>query len=153
MDLNQWHVQMTMRVPSFYEQYNMFSYTLYSMNNDNGMCYLWTIIPDISKEGIHVLVEFELLQSQGFSDVQHTHVSTHEDHSNVCQHITAITQMILNGPSMLYPDVQKDDEDDDNDDVDDDISSASDDDNAFLDMGSGEQIDDFIESRTIQLLE
>ncbi|KAI5657089.1 hypothetical protein M9H77_25882 [Catharanthus roseus] len=83
VDQNQWNVRMTMRVP------------------------------DISKEDIHILVEFEPIQSQAFSDVQHTHISTHEDHSNVRQHITAITQMVFDKSLMLYPGIEKDDEDDD----------------------------------------
>ncbi|KAI5668311.1 hypothetical protein M9H77_18164 [Catharanthus roseus] len=62
-----------MKVPSFYEGHQMFHFTLYSMNNDDEMRYLWTIRPDISKDGIHILVEFEPIQSQTFSDVQHTH--------------------------------------------------------------------------------
>ncbi|KAI5667908.1 hypothetical protein M9H77_17761 [Catharanthus roseus] len=55
MDPNQWHVRMTMRVPSFYEEYQMFNFTLYSMNSDDEMCYLWPTRPDISNEGIHIL--------------------------------------------------------------------------------------------------
>ncbi|KAI5672752.1 hypothetical protein M9H77_13116 [Catharanthus roseus] len=142
------------------------------MNNDNEMYYLWTIRPDISKEGIHVLVEFKPIQSQIFSNVQHTHISIQEDHSNVCQHVM----------------------EDDNADIDYDVSSASNEDNgdndeednistplnplsstavnqwqnsqwfnklpydymlsgAFLDMGSGKQIDDLIEPGTIKLLD
>ncbi|KAI5658574.1 hypothetical protein M9H77_27367 [Catharanthus roseus] len=73
MDPNLWWIRMTMRVPSFYEEYQIFNFTLYSMNNNDEMCYLWTIRPDISKEGIHVLVEFESLQSQTFLEVQHAH--------------------------------------------------------------------------------
>ncbi|KAI5649571.1 hypothetical protein M9H77_35576 [Catharanthus roseus] len=73
-------------------------------------------VPDISKEGIHVLVEFELIQLQIFSEVQHTHVSTDEDHPNSHQHVTAITHM-------------ENDEDDDDVDEDCDVSSESDNDN------------------------
>ncbi|KAI5664585.1 hypothetical protein M9H77_23908 [Catharanthus roseus] len=99
MDPNQWHVQMTMRVPN------------------------------ISREDILILVEFELVQSQAILDVQHTHVLVHMDHSNVRQRDTAITQMVSDEPSMLYPDIQEDDEDDDDNYADYNISSASDDDN------------------------
>ncbi|KAI5681624.1 hypothetical protein M9H77_02852 [Catharanthus roseus] len=81
-----------------------------SMNNDDEMHYLWTIKSDISKEDIHVLVDFEPVQSQAFSDVQHTHVS----------------------PNALY-----------------DYTSSK----AFLDKGSGEQINDLIESGTIRFLD
>ncbi|KAI5658834.1 hypothetical protein M9H77_27627 [Catharanthus roseus] len=105
MDPNFRRARMTMRVPSFYEEYQMFN-TLYNMNNDDKMCYLWTIRPDISKEGIHVLVEFESIQSQTFSEVQHTHVSTDEDHPNVRQHVMAITYIVFD---ELYPDVEEDD--------------------------------------------
>ncbi|KAI5666406.1 hypothetical protein M9H77_16259 [Catharanthus roseus] len=93
MDLNKWHIRMTMMIPSFYED----------MNNDDEMHYLWTIRPDISKEDMHVL-----------------------------------------------PDVEEDDEHNDNANADYDVSSASDENN---DMGSEEQIDDFIESGTIRLLD
>ncbi|KAI5677664.1 hypothetical protein M9H77_08614 [Catharanthus roseus] len=86
----------------------------------------------------------------------------------------AITQMVSYEPSMLHLNVEKEDEDDDDSDEDYDVSSAADDDNnpnnkdddistpssqwfnnapydftssgTFLDMGSGEQIDDLIES-------
>ncbi|KAI5654306.1 hypothetical protein M9H77_31493 [Catharanthus roseus] len=117
--------------------------------------YLWTVRPDISKDRIHVLVEFELIQSQTFSE------------------------MVSDKPSMLYPNVEEDDEEDDSAYEEYDVSSESDNDNnpndeeydistpssqwfsntlydytssrAFLDMGSGEQIDDLIESSTIRL--
>ncbi|KAI5668068.1 hypothetical protein M9H77_17921 [Catharanthus roseus] len=88
-----------------------------------------TMRPDISKKGIHVLVEFEPIQLQIFLDIQHTHVSTHEDHSNVHQHVTEITQMISDKLSMLYPEVEEDNEGCDDADVDYDVSSASDKDN------------------------
>ncbi|KAI5680686.1 hypothetical protein M9H77_01913 [Catharanthus roseus] len=51
---------MTMRVSSFYEEHHMFYFTLYSMNNDNKISYLWTIAPNLAKEGI---------QSDAFLDV------------------------------------------------------------------------------------
>ncbi|KAI5666910.1 hypothetical protein M9H77_16763 [Catharanthus roseus] len=106
----------------------------HDMNNDDEMSYLWIIRPDISKEGIHVLVEFKPIQSQTFLDVQNTHVSAHEDHSNVRQHVTVITKMVRNEPSINAPY---------------DYTSSG----AFLDMGLGENIDDLIESRTIKLLD
>ncbi|KAI5677211.1 hypothetical protein M9H77_08161 [Catharanthus roseus] len=53
MDPNFWHIRMTMRVPSFYEEYQIFNFTLYNVNNDEEMHYLWNIRPGISKEGIH----------------------------------------------------------------------------------------------------
>ncbi|KAI5661616.1 hypothetical protein M9H77_20939 [Catharanthus roseus] len=162
MDPNQWHVPMTMRVPLFYEEYHMFNYTLYSMNNDDEMSYLWSIRPDISKEGIYILVEFETDSVTGISDVQHIFVSVHEDYSNVRQHVKTTIQMVYDEPSMLYPDVQEDDEDDET------IMQIM----KYqvhltttmkcsvcihylepLDMGSGEQIDDVIESRPIRLLD
>ncbi|KAI5678689.1 hypothetical protein M9H77_09639 [Catharanthus roseus] len=142
MDANQWHVRVTMRVPSFYEEYHMFNYTFYSINNDDEMYYLRTIRPNISKEGIYVLVEFESVHPQAFSNVQRTYLSAYEDYSNV----TIIMHIVSDEPSMLYPDIQEDDEDDDDDDTEYDVST-------FLDMGSGEQIDNLIESRTIRLLD
>ncbi|KAI5683440.1 hypothetical protein M9H77_04668 [Catharanthus roseus] len=59
MDPNFWRVRMIMRVPSFYAKYRMFNFTLYSMNNDDEMRYLWTIRPNTSKEGIRILIKFE----------------------------------------------------------------------------------------------
>ncbi|KAI5681528.1 hypothetical protein M9H77_02756 [Catharanthus roseus] len=89
------------------------------MNNDDETRYLWTIRPNMSKEGIHT-----------FSKVQHTHVSTDEDHPNIRQYVTAITHMVFDEPSMLYSDVEgDDDDDDDNADEDYDESSESDNDN------------------------
>ncbi|KAI5668449.1 hypothetical protein M9H77_18302 [Catharanthus roseus] len=57
MDPNLWIFRMTMRVPSFYAEYQMFNFTLYSMNNDDEMRYLWTIRPSIAKEGIHMVFD------------------------------------------------------------------------------------------------
>ncbi|KAI5647866.1 hypothetical protein M9H77_33871 [Catharanthus roseus] len=99
MDPNPWRVQMTMRVPSFYEEYQMFNFTLYSMNNDDEMHYLWTIRPNISKEGIHILVEFEPIQAQ------------------------PISEMVSNEPLMLCLDVEEDGDDNDNADEDYDVSN------------------------------
>ncbi|KAI5683856.1 hypothetical protein M9H77_05084 [Catharanthus roseus] len=104
----------------------MFDFTLYIMNNDDKMRYLWTIRPNISKERIHVVVEFEPIQAQAFSEVHHTYVSTDEDHSNIRQHVMIITQMVSNEPSMLYPNVEEDDDADEDYDV---LSESDDDDN------------------------
>ncbi|KAI5668355.1 hypothetical protein M9H77_18208 [Catharanthus roseus] len=62
-------------------------------------------------------------------DVQHTHVSTDEDHPNIRQLVTAITQMVSDELSMLYLEIEKDDEDDNEDGEDYDVSSEFDDDN------------------------
>ncbi|KAI5666420.1 hypothetical protein M9H77_16273 [Catharanthus roseus] len=83
-----------------------------TLNNGRMICYLWIIRPDISKEGIHILVEFKPIQSQIFSNVQHTHVSTNKDNSNIRQHVKVITQMVSDEPSTLYPDAEEDDDTD-----------------------------------------
>ncbi|KAI5677125.1 hypothetical protein M9H77_08075 [Catharanthus roseus] len=43
-------------------KYQMINFTLYSMNNDDKMRYLWTINPNIAKEGIHILID-DLIES------------------------------------------------------------------------------------------
>ncbi|KAI5670629.1 hypothetical protein M9H77_10993 [Catharanthus roseus] len=53
MDPNFWRVRMTMKVSSFYEEYQMFNFTLYSVNSDDEIRYLWIIRLNISEEGIH----------------------------------------------------------------------------------------------------
>ncbi|KAI5656994.1 hypothetical protein M9H77_25787 [Catharanthus roseus] len=113
IDPNIWSIRMTMKVSSFYEY----------MNNDNEMRYLWTIRPNIAKEGIHVLVEFIPIQPQTVS------ISHDTNTVNISEHVTAITQMVSDEPSMLYPIVDEDD-DDNNDHSDEDyaVSSESDDD-------------------------
>ncbi|KAI5661750.1 hypothetical protein M9H77_21073 [Catharanthus roseus] len=65
------------------------------------------------------------------------------------EHITAVTQMISDKPSMLYPTV--DDDDNENDHLDEEyaISSESKSDN----MGSSSPIDDLIQSGTLRLLD
>ncbi|KAI5682500.1 hypothetical protein M9H77_03728 [Catharanthus roseus] len=118
IDPNLWQVRMMIRVPSFYED----------INNDDEMHYVWTIRPNISNEAIHLLVELEPIQSQTFSEVQHTNISTDEDHLNIPQHVMAITHIVFNQSSMLYPDVEEDNDDNDDADEDYDISSESDDD-------------------------
>lgn len=115
---------MTMTIPSFYKQYKMFTFTLYSMNNDAEISPLWTIPPYISKGGIHVVVEFEPLQSQTISNVELTHGLSMRMIQIFPQHVRAITHLVAEEPSMLFPDVQEDDKDDD-----DDVSSESNDDN------------------------
>ncbi|KAI5648323.1 hypothetical protein M9H77_34328 [Catharanthus roseus] len=73
------------------------------MNNDNEMRYLWTIAPDLTKEGIHILVEFIQIQ-------QHTISSTQDiNTTNIMEHVTAITQIVSHEPSMLYMTVTDDD--------------------------------------------
>ncbi|KAI5659012.1 hypothetical protein M9H77_27805 [Catharanthus roseus] len=116
---------MTMRVPSYYEVHHMFYFNLYSMNNDEEMRYLWTISDDLSKEGIHILVEFELIEQQNIP-------STHDRNTTTLpEHITAITQMVSDEPSMLYSTVNNDDDEVDGSYRDDAIFSQpeSDDDN------------------------
>ncbi|KAI5683794.1 hypothetical protein M9H77_05022 [Catharanthus roseus] len=152
-----------------------------SMDNDDEMCYLWTIRPNISKEGIHVLVEFELTQSQTFSEVQHTNVSTEEVHPHIPQHVMAITlmrkMMTIDDDDEDYVVSSESDHDNDDNDKEDDISTPINplssiimnqwqsnqwfsnasynytQSGAFLGMGSGEQIDDLIETDTIRLLD
>ncbi|KAI5658375.1 hypothetical protein M9H77_27168 [Catharanthus roseus] len=58
-----------------------------------------------------------------------TTVSTDEDHSNIRQHVIAITQMVFDEPSMLYLVIEEYDEDDDDADEDCDTSNASDNNN------------------------
>ncbi|KAI5669345.1 hypothetical protein M9H77_19198 [Catharanthus roseus] len=61
MDRNLWQVRMTMRVPSFYEEYQMFNFTLHSVSNGDEMHYLWTINPNLSKEVIHMVSDEPLM--------------------------------------------------------------------------------------------
>ncbi|KAI5680601.1 hypothetical protein M9H77_01828 [Catharanthus roseus] len=82
-----------------------------------------TIRYNIAKEGIHVLVEFELIQSQTYFELHNTSIS------NISEHVTAITQMVSDKPSMLYPSVDEDDDDNDYSDKDYTVSSESYDDN------------------------
>ncbi|KAI5659567.1 hypothetical protein M9H77_28360 [Catharanthus roseus] len=86
------------------------------------MHYLWTIPPHHVKEGIHILVEFEHIQ-------QHSILITHD--RNMTEHITAVTQMVSDEPSMLYTTVNNDDDEVDGSDGDDVVfsQSQSDDDN------------------------
>ncbi|KAI5662817.1 hypothetical protein M9H77_22140 [Catharanthus roseus] len=89
------------------------------------MRYLWTIPADLSKEGIHILVEFEPIQQQNIP-------STHDRNTaTLPEHITAVTQMVSDETSMLYSTVNNDDDEVDGSDEDDAVSSQSesDDDN------------------------
>ncbi|KAI5677990.1 hypothetical protein M9H77_08940 [Catharanthus roseus] len=97
MDPNLWSVQMTMRV------------SLYNMNNDNEMRYLWTIAPNLAKEEIQTVS------------------ITHDTNTiNMAEHVTTITQMVFYEPSMLYPTVGEDDDENDHLDEDYVVSSESD---------------------------
>ncbi|KAI5658893.1 hypothetical protein M9H77_27686 [Catharanthus roseus] len=153
-----------MRVPLFYEEHHMFYFTLYNMNNDNELRYLWTIAPNLVKEGIQVLVEFIPLQRQTVS-------ITHDTNTiNVTEYVTTITQMVSDEPSMSYPTVDDDDEEEElqtlvNPVISDSVtqwessqwfSSVRYDytqSGVFLDIGSGSLIDDLIESGTLRLLD
>ncbi|KAI5680565.1 hypothetical protein M9H77_01792 [Catharanthus roseus] len=87
--------------------------------------YLWTIPADISKEGIHILVEFEPIDQQNIP-------ITHDmNTTSLPEYIMAITQMVSDEPSMLYSAVNNDDDEVDRSDGDDAVSSQSesDDDN------------------------
>ncbi|KAI5675326.1 hypothetical protein M9H77_06276 [Catharanthus roseus] len=94
------------------EQQRKLGLLLEGMNNDDEMCYIWTIRPNISKEGIH-----------------HTNISTEKDYTNIPQHVTTITQIVFDELLILYLSVEEDDDDNDNTDEDYVVSSESDDDN------------------------
>ncbi|KAI5673776.1 hypothetical protein M9H77_14140 [Catharanthus roseus] len=167
MNQNLRRVQMTMRVPSFYAEYQMFNFTLYNMNNDEEIHYLWNIRPNIAMEGIRVLVEFEPIQSQ----TSYTLPERHDTNiANISGNVTIITYMVSDEPSMLYRNytISSESEDDnDPDDKEEDITTPLNLSSqwfsgapydyiqfgAFLDMGSGEQIDDLVELGTIRLLD
>ncbi|KAI5662044.1 hypothetical protein M9H77_21367 [Catharanthus roseus] len=89
------------------------------------MRYLWTIPADISKEGIHILVEFESIKQQNIP-------ITHDmNTTSLPEHITPVTQIVSDEPSMLYSAVNNDDDEVDRSDREDAVSSQfeSDDDN------------------------
>ncbi|KAI5674057.1 hypothetical protein M9H77_14421 [Catharanthus roseus] len=89
------------------------------------MRYFWTIPADLSKEGIHILVEFVPIEQQNIP-------STHDKNTTIFpEHITAVTQMVSDELSMLYNTVNNDDDEVDGSDGDDAVSSQSesDDDN------------------------
>ncbi|KAI5683148.1 hypothetical protein M9H77_04376 [Catharanthus roseus] len=116
---------MTMRVPSYYEVHRMFYFNLYRMNNDEEMRYIWTIPPHHVKEGIHILVEFEHIQQQSIP-------ITHDKNTTTLpKHITTVTQMVSDEPSMLYTTANNDGDEVDGLDENDAVSSQSesDDDN------------------------
>ncbi|KAI5680757.1 hypothetical protein M9H77_01984 [Catharanthus roseus] len=96
-----------------------------SMNNDEETRYLWTIQPHLAKEGIHILVEFEPIQQQNIPNTNDRNITT------LPEHITAVTRMVSDEPSMLYNTVNNDDVEVDRSDGDDAVSSQSesDDDN------------------------
>ncbi|KAI5662490.1 hypothetical protein M9H77_21813 [Catharanthus roseus] len=155
-----------MKVPSFYKENHLFYFTLYNMNNDNKMLYLWII----------VLVEFILIQRQTAS-------ITHDTNTiNITEHVTVVTQIISDEPSMLYLTVNDDDDENDHSEkttsyLEEELqipvnpvientmtlwkssqwfSSTRYDytqSGAFLDMYSGSPIDDLIESSTLRLLD
>ncbi|KAI5683640.1 hypothetical protein M9H77_04868 [Catharanthus roseus] len=111
IDSNLWIVRMTMMMSSYYEVHQM--------------CYPWTIPPHHEKKGIHILVEFEQIQ-------QHSILIAHDRNTtNTTEHITAVTQIVSDEPSMLYITVNNDDDEVDQSDRDNAISShsESDDDN------------------------
>ncbi|KAI5680586.1 hypothetical protein M9H77_01813 [Catharanthus roseus] len=110
---------MTIRVPTYYEAHRMFYFNLYSMNNDEEMRYLWTILADISKEGIHILVEFEPIEQQNIPITHDRNTTT------LPEHITAVTQMVSDEPFMLYNVVNNDDDEVDGSDGDEAVSSQS----------------------------
>ncbi|KAI5650814.1 hypothetical protein M9H77_36819 [Catharanthus roseus] len=114
---------MTMRVPSYYQVHHMFYFNLYSMNNDEEMRYLWTIPADLSKEGIHILVEFESIEQQNIPNTHDRNTTT------LPEHITTVAQMVFDEPSMLYSTVNNDDDEVDGSDGDDVVSSQSESDN------------------------
>ncbi|KAI5640842.1 hypothetical protein M9H77_22101 [Catharanthus roseus] len=125
MDPNLWIVRMTMRVSSYYEVHRMFYFNLYSMNNDKEMRYLWTIPSHHGKEGIHILVEFVQIQQHSIPITQDINAT------NMTEHITVVTYIVSDEPSMYYPTVNDDDDEVDQSDGDDAVSSQSesDDDN------------------------
>ncbi|KAI5663542.1 hypothetical protein M9H77_22865 [Catharanthus roseus] len=67
------------------------------------MRYLWTILVDISKEG-HILVEFEPIEQQNIP------ITHDKNKTTLPEHITAVTQMVSDEPSMLYSAVNNDDD-------------------------------------------
>ncbi|KAI5682283.1 hypothetical protein M9H77_03511 [Catharanthus roseus] len=89
------------------------------------MRYLWTIPPHLAKVGIHILVKFEHIQQQNIPIPHDTNTTT------LPEHITAVTHMVSDEPSMLYSTVNNDDDEVDGSDRDDVVSSQSesDDDN------------------------
>ncbi|KAI5660231.1 hypothetical protein M9H77_29024 [Catharanthus roseus] len=110
---------MTMRVLSYYEVHRMFYFNLYSMNNDEEIRYLWTILPHHVKEEIYILVELEQIQQYSSPITQDLNTT------NMTEHITTVTQMVFDEPSMLYPTVNDDNNEVDQSDGGDVVSSQS----------------------------
>ncbi|KAI5667491.1 hypothetical protein M9H77_17344 [Catharanthus roseus] len=81
--------------------------------------------PHLAKEGIHILVEFEHIQQQNIPNTYDRNTTTFP------KHITVVTQMVYDEPSMLYSTVNNDEDEVDGSDGDDAVSSQSesDDDN------------------------
>ncbi|KAI5683528.1 hypothetical protein M9H77_04756 [Catharanthus roseus] len=75
------------------------------------MRYLWTIPPHHEKEGIHILVKFELIQQHSIPITQDINTT------NMTKHIIAVTQMVSDEPSTLYATVNDDDDQSDGDDA------------------------------------
>ncbi|KAI5676420.1 hypothetical protein M9H77_07370 [Catharanthus roseus] len=137
MDPNLWIVRMTMRVPSYYEVYQMFYFNLYSMNNDEEMRYLWIIPPHHAKEGIHILVEFEQIQQHNDdNDPEEGELQTPINPVNL---VNPVTENIVPQweSSQWFNSTRYD------------YTHSG----AFLDMCSGSPIDDLVESGTIRLLD
>ncbi|KAI5659643.1 hypothetical protein M9H77_28436 [Catharanthus roseus] len=80
---------------------------------------------DLSKEGIHILVEFEPIEQQNIPNTNDRNTTT------LPEHITGVTQMVSDEPSMFYSTINNDDDEVDGLDEDDAVSShfESDDDN------------------------
>ncbi|KAI5677023.1 hypothetical protein M9H77_07973 [Catharanthus roseus] len=81
------------------------------------MRYLWTIQPHIAKKGIHILVEFEPIKQQNIPSTNDRNTTT------LPEHITVVTRMVSDEPSMLYSTVNNDDDEVDGSDGDDAVSS------------------------------
>ncbi|KAI5657425.1 hypothetical protein M9H77_26218 [Catharanthus roseus] len=77
----------------------------------------------LAKEGIHILVEFEHIQQQ---NIPNTH---DRNTTSLPEHITAITQMVSDKPSMSYSTVNNNNDEVDGSDGDDVVSSQSESDN------------------------
>ncbi|KAI5649591.1 hypothetical protein M9H77_35596 [Catharanthus roseus] len=103
------------------------SWTLYGSqslecSNDDEGAY---VLRGSSYERIHILVEFEPIEQQNIPITHDRNTTT------LLEHITAVTQMVSDEPSMLYNTVNNDDDEVDRSDEDEAISSQSksDDDN------------------------
>ncbi|KAI5667003.1 hypothetical protein M9H77_16856 [Catharanthus roseus] len=89
------------------------------MNNDEEMRYLWTIPPHQAKKGIHIRIEFEQIQ-------QHSIPIIHDRNTtNMTEHITPVTQIVSDKPSILYTNINNDNNKVDESDGDDVIYSQS----------------------------